>query len=121
MRKLFRHALPICSALLLLTGCRTGVEELPPAPPPPAPVTDPPAPPDVPDVPEVQGAAIIYDTDFGLDVDDVGALAMLHVLADRGEATLLGVVSNVSDPYSPAAIDVINTYYGRPDVPVGIG
>ncbi len=118
-----KYALPLCLALLL-SGCRTGAEERPQQPPPVTepPVTEPPAPPVVPDEPEtpVQGAAIIYDTDFGLDVDDVGALAMLHVLADRGEATLLGVVSNVSDPYSPAAIDVINTYYGRPDVPVGL-
>ncbi len=118
MQKLLRYVLPMCFALLL-AACRTGAEELPKQPPP---VTDPPAPPVVPDEPEtpLRGAAIIYDTDFGLDVDDVGALAMLHVLADRGEVALLGVVSNVSDPYSPAAIDVINTYYGRPDIPVGL-
>lgn len=29
---------------------------------------------------------IIFETDFTLDVDDVGALAVLHALADRGKA-----------------------------------
>lgn len=119
MRTLSRYALLTFSALLL-SGCDSGASQPPSAQPPPAPVTDTPAPPEVPNAPEVQGAAILYDTDFGLDVDDVGALALIHVLADRGEVTLLGVVSNVSDPYAPAAIDVINTYYGRPDVPIGL-
>lgn len=94
-----------------------------PAPLPDAPPALPPESPPAPPSPEVPGAGavrLIYDTDFGLDVDDVGALALIHKLADAGEAALLGVVSNVRDPYAPAAIDVINTYYGRPDVPVGL-
>ena len=56
---------------------------------------------------------------MGTDTDDVGALAVLHALADRGEADILATVSSVHDPYSAAAIDVINTYYGRPDLPIG--
>ena len=28
---------------------------------------------------------LIYDTDFGGDADDLGALAMLHQFVDRGE------------------------------------
>ena len=62
---------------------------------------------------------IILDTDVGVDVDDAGALAVLHALADRGEAKVLATVSNTYDPYAAAAIDVINTYYGRPNLPVG--
>ena len=31
---------------------------------------------------------IIFDTDIGTDVDDAGALAILHVLVDRGEAKM---------------------------------
>ena len=88
--------------------------------------TDPPAP-DNPTSPEGPvtspvgpGVRVIYDTDFGIDIDDVGALALLHVLEDKGELELLGVVSNVRDPYAPTAIDVINTYYGRPDIPIGL-
>ena len=64
-------------------------------------------------------AAIILDTDIGVDVDDAGALAVLHALADRGEAKILATVSNTYDPYAAASIDVINTYYGRPNIPVG--
>ncbi len=70
---------------------------------------------------EVPSAAvpIIIDTDVGVDIDDAGALAVLHTLADRGEATILATVSNVYDPYASATIDAINTYYGRPDIPIG--
>jgi hypothetical protein len=64
---------------------------------------------------------VIFDTDFGPDVDDVGALAVLHALADRGEAEILGVmISTHGDPESPRAIDAVNTYYGRPDIPIGL-
>ena len=66
-----------------------------------------------------KGVRIILDTDIGVDVDDAGALAVLHTLADRGEARILATVSNTHDPYAAAAIDVINTYYGRPNTPIG--
>ena len=65
------------------------------------------------------GVSIFLDTDLGIDVDDAGALAVLHTLADRGEATVLATVSNVYDPYTVAAIDAVNTYYGHPDIPIG--
>ncbi|HEV8248295.1 MAG TPA: hypothetical protein VGP93_21110, partial [Polyangiaceae bacterium] len=38
------------------------------------------------------GPAIIFDTDMGPDIDDAGALAVLHALADNGEAKLLAVM-----------------------------
>lgn len=68
---------------------------------------------------ETQGVPVIYDTDLGIDVDDAGALAVLHALADRGEARILATVANVNDPYAAGALDAINTYYGRPNIPVG--
>jgi inosine-uridine nucleoside N-ribohydrolase len=67
---------------------------------------------------------VIYDTDMALDVDDVGALALLHALADRGEARLLAIGISESARHdngvwaAPMA-DVINTYFGRPDIPIG--
>ena len=64
---------------------------------------------------------IIFDSDFAGDVDDAGALAILHALADRGEAEILGVMVSTSGDFdAPRAVDVINTYYGRPDIPIGL-
>ena len=108
-----RTTILVLTASLLVLGLGACRSEQPPAP---VPTPDAPSP----DVPVKPAVHVIYDTDFGIDVDDVGALALLHVLADQGELELLGVVSNVHDPYAPAAIDVINTYYGRPDVPIGL-
>jgi len=62
---------------------------------------------------------VIFDSDMDGDCDDVAALALLHVLADRGEATILATVTSCRSEWSPQCIDAINTYYGRADVPVG--
>jgi len=64
---------------------------------------------------------VIFDTDMASDCDDAGALAVLHALADRGEANILAVVTNTKDPSnaSAGAADAINTWYGRPDIPIG--
>ncbi len=62
---------------------------------------------------------ILFDTDIGGDCDDAGALALLHVLCNRGEAELLAVTACYASPYVAGCIDAINTYYGR-RVPVGV-
>jgi len=62
---------------------------------------------------------VIFDTDFETDCDDPGALAVLHALADLGEAEILACVCSGRNTYSASAIDAINTYYGRPDIPIG--
>jgi len=64
---------------------------------------------------------VIFDTDMANDCDDTGALAVLHALADKGEADILAIVTNRKDPSgaSAAACAAINTYYGRPDIPIG--
>lgn len=64
---------------------------------------------------------LILDTDMSGDADDAGTLAMLHALANRGECVLLATVVNRKDRTnaSAAAVDAINTYYGRPDLPIG--
>ncbi len=66
-----------------------------------------------------QAVPIIFDTDIGTDVDDAGALAILHVMADRGEAEILAAMSANQNRWCAPAIDVINTYYGRQDMPIG--
>jgi inosine-uridine nucleoside N-ribohydrolase len=62
---------------------------------------------------------VIFDTDLGPDADDAGALALLHALADRGEAEILGVACGTTSPWCAPAADAINTYYGHPDLPLG--
>lgn len=62
---------------------------------------------------------IIFDTDMDTDCDDAGALAVLHVLADRGECEILGTMVSVSHPWSAPVVAAINAYYGRPHLPVG--
>ena len=37
---------------------------------------------------------LIFDTDMAPDYDDVGALAILHCLADSGEVRILGTASS---------------------------
>ena len=63
---------------------------------------------------------VIFDTDMLTDFDDVGALACLHALADAGEAEILATVSCTRGNASVGAVEVINRYYGRPDLPVGV-
>ncbi len=65
--------------------------------------------------------AVILDTDIGPDFDDVGAMALLHALADDGEATILGVVSCNGFSTTVPTISVINNYFKRPEIPIGIG
>lgn len=61
----------------------------------------------------------IFETDMQADCDDSGALAILHALADAGEAEIVAVMINSSSPYSAACVDAINTFFGRPDIPIG--
>ncbi|MCL4206488.1 MAG: nucleoside hydrolase [Pirellulaceae bacterium] len=74
-------------------------------------------------VPAVDATAaerVIFDTDIGGDIDDAGTMAVMHALADRGEIEILavGIVNGHVNavPYT----DAINTWYGRPNLPVGI-
>jgi inosine-uridine nucleoside N-ribohydrolase len=62
---------------------------------------------------------IILDVDLAEDVDDAGALATLHALADRGEAEILGILVSSRNEAVVPCLDAINTWYGRPDLPIG--
>lgn len=64
-------------------------------------------------------ARIILDVDLAEDVDDAGALAVLHALADRGEAEILGILVSSKNEWVGPCADAINTWYGRPDLPIG--
>jgi len=68
---------------------------------------------------EVAPVKIIVDTDMATDCDDAGAFAVLHALADNGECEILATVVSSKNPWSVPAVNVINTYYGRPNLPIG--
>lgn len=67
-----------------------------------------------------QPTPVIFDTDIGNDVDDALALAMIHALESRGEARLLAVTITKDNRYAAPYIDLVNTFYGRPDIPIGV-
>ncbi|MCE1197808.1 MAG: nucleoside hydrolase [Marinilabiliales bacterium] len=68
---------------------------------------------------EISPVKIILDTDIGPDFDDVGALTLLHAMADSGKAEILGVMASNKDSLVVPVIQVINTYFGRSNLPVG--
>jgi pyrimidine-specific ribonucleoside hydrolase len=63
---------------------------------------------------------VIFDTDFGPDYDDVGAITLLHGFADSGYIKILATVASSKHKNAAAAIDVFNTYFNRPKIPIGV-
>ncbi len=57
---------------------------------------------------------------MGPDYDDVGALAMLHAMADKGEVKILCTMASTKYEGVAAVLDILNTYFKRPDLPIGI-
>ena len=62
---------------------------------------------------------LILDTDLGPDYDDVGAVALMHALADSGQVNVLATLSSNKDERVIPCIEVLNTYFKRPNLPVG--
>jgi pyrimidine-specific ribonucleoside hydrolase len=62
---------------------------------------------------------IIFDSDLGPDYDDVGALAFLHAMADSGKVEILATLSSNKNELVAPSIEVINIYFGRPQLPIG--
>lgn len=60
-----------------------------------------------------QSNRVIFDSDFGYDVDDVGALAVLHTLGNQGRVSVQATTTTVSDPDSAGAMNAVNFYYRR--------
>jgi inosine-uridine nucleoside N-ribohydrolase len=63
---------------------------------------------------------VVFDTDMGNDVDDALALAMLHTLESRGEARILAVTITKDNIWSAIFVDLLDRFYGRPGIPIGI-
>ncbi|MCO8120457.1 nucleoside hydrolase [Stieleria sp. TO1_6] len=63
---------------------------------------------------------LIFDTDLGNDCDDAMAIGVIHSLQTRGECELLAVTITKDNPLAAAFADVLNTFYGRGDIPIGV-
>ena len=71
---------------------------------------------DEPDAP----VRIVFDTDMGNDIDDALALGVIHALQSRGECELLAVTVSKDNAYCAPFVDLVNTFYGRGEVPIGV-
>ena len=63
---------------------------------------------------------VILDTDIGSSTDDLLSLVMLYRYADEGLCKLLGVVVDRNGEDYAALADLMNTYYGYGNVPIGM-
>ena len=67
-----------------------------------------------------EAVPVIFDTDIGNSTDDMFALMILYRLMDMGYVDIKGInVDRMDDGYADIA-DIMNTYYGHPDIPIGI-
>ena len=65
-------------------------------------------------------AGVIFDTDIGPDYDDVGAITMLHAFADSDYISILATMASNKYEGIAAVLNVFNTYFGRPGIPIGV-
>ena len=63
---------------------------------------------------------IILDTDICSSTDDLFALEMLYRYEEEERCRLLGVVVDREDERNAAFADVMNTYFGHSDIPIGL-
>ena len=70
---------------------------------------------------EYQGKPlVILDTDIGSSTDDLFALEMLYRYDQAERCKLLGVVVNRMGEENAAVADVMNTYFGHENLPIGL-
>lgn len=69
---------------------------------------------------DMEKPIVIFDTDMGNDVDDALALDMLYKYLDKDRIELLGIATTKKSPYCVEYIDIMNTWYGYPDIPIGV-
>ena len=63
---------------------------------------------------------IIFDTDIGNDIDDALALVMLHSYVDMGFIDFAAVTISKDNKWAAVYTDIVNRFYGHPDIPIGI-
>jgi inosine-uridine nucleoside N-ribohydrolase len=63
---------------------------------------------------------IILDTDIGSSTDDLFAMEMLYRYEEHGRCRILGMVVDREGEQNAVFTDVMNTYFGHGDVPIGL-
>ena len=99
MKRYINTICVVCLAVWL-TGCKTIVEQQV--------------------VEKRQPMPMILDTDFGSSTDDLFALMMLYHYMEEGLVDLKGVVVDREGVKNAELVDVFNTYYGHPDIPIAL-
>lgn len=57
---------------------------------------------------------------MGPDYDDVGAITLLHAFADSGYVKILATIASTKYEGVASVFDVLNTYFKRPDILIGV-
>ncbi len=63
---------------------------------------------------------MILDADFGSSTDDLFTLMMVHHYIDEGLVDLKGIIVDRMGEKNAGVVDIFNTYYGHPDIPIGV-
>jgi len=72
------------------------------------------------DAKKIEPMRVIFETDMGNDVDDALALDMLYKYADIKKIKLLAVMLDKEGTKPAEFVDILNTWYGYPHLPIGI-
>lgn len=64
--------------------------------------------------------SVILDTDIGSSTDDLFAMQLLYHYADSKEIKLIGIIVDREGQENAYLADLMNTYYGYEEVPIGL-
>lgn len=63
---------------------------------------------------------VILDTDIAAAIDDVITMVALYHLMNQGMVDLKAVMVNRTGDVNAKFADIMNTYYGHPEIPIGV-
>ena len=69
---------------------------------------------------EQKDIRVILDCDMGSSTDDLFALMMLYRYMDMKRCNLIGVIVDRMGKANADIVDVLNNFYGYPDIPIGL-
>ena len=69
---------------------------------------------------QAQRLNLIFETDMGNDVDDALAIDMLYKFDRQKQIKLMAVMLNKEGEFPPRYIDLLNTWYGKQRIPIGV-